>query len=163
MYNGEVKLETAGDLEGFLRAGELLEIEGLTNNNCRPVGGQKYFVVWTTHVPNICKVFVIFYIYRTMLVPPKLRHHNHHHHPSKRRRRRLLWCLKGVVVAGRLDHLQGSALSLKRHHHHPQLQLFLSALLVRRRELAFRNLRRLRWVQNRQDPRLVLKKSSGLP
>jgi hypothetical protein len=42
MYNGEVKLETAGELEGFLRAGELLEIEGLTNNNWRPVSGQKY-------------------------------------------------------------------------------------------------------------------------
>jgi hypothetical protein len=141
MYNGEVTLRTTGDLEGFLRAGELLEIEGLTNNNCRPVSGQKYFVVWTTHVQNICKVFAIFYIYRTMLVPPKLRHH--HHHPSKRRRRRLHWCLKGVVVASRLDHLQGYALSLKRHHPHPQLQLFLSALLVRRRELAFRKLRRL--------------------
>jgi hypothetical protein len=58
MYNGEVTLGTAGDLEGFLRAGELLEIEGLTNNNCRPVSGPKYLLIWSTHVPNICKVFV---------------------------------------------------------------------------------------------------------
>jgi hypothetical protein len=60
MYNGEVKLRTAGELEGFLRAGELLEMEGLTNHNFQPVSGQKYLLIWTTHVRNICKGFVFF-------------------------------------------------------------------------------------------------------
>jgi hypothetical protein len=38
MYNGEVKVATNQELQGFLQAGELLEIEGLTK--CT-VSGQK--------------------------------------------------------------------------------------------------------------------------